>query len=55
MALNTTEIVILSELLKRLGSAAVRSPRVLFLGYPDILTTPQSLKQAGIALDWAMA
>src|SRR5579863_3621620 len=53
MALNTREIAILSELLERLKSAAARSPRVLFLGYPDILTTQQSFEQADIALKWA--
>ena len=51
MALNPREIAILSGLLGRMNLD--RRPRVLLLGYPDILATPQSLAQAGVPLDWA--
>ena len=50
MALNPREIAILSGLLERLNTG--RRPRVLLLGYPDILASPQSLAQAGVALNW---
>jgi hypothetical protein len=52
MALNASEIAILKTFVDRLGELRKRRPRVLLLGYPDLLFTESSLAMAGVNLSW---
>ena len=52
MALNSTELRILRDLIARLSKDKKRRPRVLFLGYPDIFAGANSLQMVGIDVDW---
>jgi SAM-dependent methyltransferase len=48
MAINATELKLLLGLMARLP----RQPRLLMLGYPDLLVTPESIELTGLALRW---
>jgi hypothetical protein len=50
MALTTVELHILHHLLGEIGKA---KPRLLFLGYPDLLCTEASATTARLPLDWS--
>jgi SAM-dependent methyltransferase len=52
MALNASEIATLKPLVDGLRELRQRRPRVLLLGYPDLLLTESSLAMAGVNLSW---
>jgi SAM-dependent methyltransferase len=52
MALNSTELRVLRDLIVRLATENGRRPRVLLLGYPDLFASDISLKAVGIDLSW---
>jgi SAM-dependent methyltransferase len=53
MAVNATELRIFSHLIGQLAAEIPNPPRILLLGYPDVLATAASLRAVGIDLVWA--
>ncbi len=51
MALNAVELKMLLTLLAKVKQRN-RQPRVLMLGDPDILATPEAIRLVGLDLDW---
>lgn len=52
MALNSTELRVLRDLIVRFSTEQHRRPRVLLLGYPDVFAGARSLETVGVDLNW---
>jgi len=51
MALNALELGFCARLIRTVAATG-HPPRVLLLGYPDLLCTPDSLRAVGVQVDW---
>ena len=52
MAINGCELKVIEFLIKKLNSRLDRRPRILFLGYPDILALEKTFSNLDISVDW---
>ena len=53
MAINGCELKIIELFVKNIQLKITRRPRVLFLGYPDILATEKTFSNLNLTVDWA--
>ena len=52
MAINGCELKVIEFLIKKLNSRLKRRPKILFLGYPDVLATEKTFSNLNLSVDW---